>query len=585
MLKTEIYIPVRRRDIAFGVVLSLFIILIVRFYYLQIYKYEQYSAVAEANRIRMISSPAPRGNIVDRNGKIIAANTSIYAVSVIRDELIDEDVQLNMIAKYLNRGEETLKNNLDKYFQGRFLPALIARNVSISEISLIEEHNNELPGVISTKLPIRFYPNKKIRASHILGYLREINSIDIINTRGRNYSLGDYHGYQGIEKYYEEYLKGVKGVEYRQVDALGREVGEIVSKQPILAKPGNKLILTIDSSLQELIESLLNEHKGAAVIMNANSGEILAIASKPDFDLTDFTAGMGSKKWKSYSMDPDRPLFNRSVLGLYPPGSSMKLVTAIAVLQRGRAEKNLVADCNGNYEFGDRTFGCWKEDGHGRVNLSRAIIESCNIYFYQVVQKLDIDTLAKFAKLFGFGKFTGIDLPEENSGLFADRNYMNKKYGRWGWAKGSLLHLSIGQGDVLVTPLQMASFISTIATKGNVVIPRLRMGIEKVNSMNVQLNSSTWDKIHDMMYDVVNDVKGTAYDSHLARSKIKVYGKTGTAENPHGDPHAWFVGFAKDNNEIISISIVIENGGTGGSTAAPIASKIIKNYFDLKPLN
>lgn len=583
MLRTEIYIPVRRRDIVFGVVFSLFLILIARFYYLQIYKYEQYNAVAEANRIRMVSSPAPRGNIVDREGKVLAANTSIYAISVIRDELIDEDVQLNMIADYLDREKDTLRYNLKKYFQGRFLPALIARNVSIRELSLIEEHRNELPGVLSTKLPMRFYPKvENLRASHVLGYLREINSNDIKdNSKSHNYSLGDYHGYQGLEKYYEEYLRGVKGVEYRQVDALGREVGELANKGPILSKPGNKLILTIDSSLQAMVESLLNGFKGAAVIMNSETGEILAIASKPDFDLTDFTAGMDSKKWRLYSADLDQPLFNRAVLGLYPPGSSIKLITAIAALQRGKVDKNWAVQCNGNYEFGDSFFGCWKEEGHGKVNLSRAIVESCNIYFYQLVQKLDIDTLAQFARLFGFGELTGIDLPEENSGLFADRAYMNKKYGKWGWAEGSLLHLSIGQGDVLVTPLQMASFISTLATKGKRVQPRLTKDVEEVNSMNVSLKPSTWQTVHDMVFDVVNNVKGTAFDPHLARSKIKVFGKTGTAENPHGEPHAWFVGFAKDNKETLSIAIVIENGGTGGSIAAPIATTLIKSYFDI----
>ena len=586
MLKTEIYIPARRRDMAFGVVFLLFLTLIARFYYLQVYKYDQYNAVAEANRIRVVSSPAPRGNIVDREGKVLAANTSIYTVSIIRDELIDEDVQLNMIAGYLDREKDTLRYNLKKYFQGRFLPALIARNVSIRELSLIEEHRNELPGVLSTKLPIRFYPNVEIlRASHVLGYLREINSNDINNSKNLNYSLGDYHGYQGLEKYYEEYLRGIKGVEYRQVDALGREVGELLNKGPILSKPGNELILTIDSSLQAMVESLLNGIKGAAVVMNAETGEILAIASKPDFDLTDFTSGMDSEKWRLYSADLDQPLFNRAVLGLYPPGSSIKLITAIAALQRGKVDKSWVVQCNGNYEFGDRSFGCWREEGHGKVNLSRAIVESCNIYFYQLVQKLDIDTLAQFARLFGFGELTGIDLPEENSGLFADRDYMNKKYGKWGWAEGSLLHLSIGQGDVLVTPLQMASFISTLATKGKRVEPRLVKDVEEINSMNVSLKPSTWEAVHEMVFDVVNNPKGTAFDLDLARSKIKVFGKTGTAENPHGEPHAWFVGFAKDNKQILSISIIIENGGTGGSTAAPIATALIKNYFGINKRN
>ena len=397
----------------------------------------------------MVTQPAPRGNILDRKGEILAANQSIYAISVIKDELIDEDVQMDMMEKYLDRDKRDLQQNLKKYYQGRFLPALIARNVSIAKLSLIEEHKNELPGVFSTKLPVRFYPNvKNVRASHILGYLREINNSELNAMKKGDYALGDYIGFQGLEKLYENRLRGVKGVEFRQVDALGREVGILIDREPIAPSPGENLHLTIDAGLQSRTESLLEGKRGAAVIINAETGEILAMVSKPDFPLIDFSAGMDLDKWRSYSTDESRPLLNRAVLGLYPPGSSFKLITTIAALEQGLVDDKWSVQCTGSYKFGDRTFGCWRENGHGRVNLSRAIVESCNVYFYQLVQRMDIDTWAAYVKLFGFGSPTGIDLPDENDGVVAERAYMNKKYGRWGWAEGSLLHLAIGQGDI-----------------------------------------------------------------------------------------------------------------------------------------
>ena len=269
MLRTEIYVPVRRRDVSFAVILLLFALLLGRFYYLQIYRHDQYKLVADANRVRMVTNPAPRGNILDRNDKILAANQSIYAVSVIKDELIDEDVQMSMMARYLDRDQEDLQQNLKKYHQGRFLPALIARNVTLDKLSLIEEHRNELPGVFSTKFPVRFYPSMTdIRASHVLGYLREITTEELNATEEGDYALGDYSGFQGLEKYYEYLLRGVKGVEFRQVDALGREVGTLIDRKPILSKPGESLRLTLDAGLQSKEESMIDGNRGAVLIMN-----------------------------------------------------------------------------------------------------------------------------------------------------------------------------------------------------------------------------------------------------------------------------------------------------------------------------
>ncbi len=581
MLKTKIYQNSFKRDVSFLIVIILFFILFLKFFQLQILKYEKYQILADANRIRAVASPAPRGNIFTRYGRIIAANKSIYTVSLIKDELIDEDLEIQKLAEYLNKDKKIIINNLNKYYQGRYLPTLVAKNISIEGLSLIEEHRYELPGVFYSNFPIRYYPNKEtINLSHTLGYLREINSSELKELGEDIYSKGDYIGFQGIEKYYEKILNGKKGINYHQVDALGREVGLMIDKNPVPSIPGKDIYLNIDYDLQSKGENLLDGQKGAIVIVDSKNGEILSLVSKPDFLLEDFSAGMDFEIWDSYSKDSSRPLFNRALQGIYPPGSSFKLLTVIIALENNLINPKKNFFCSGKYEFGDREFGCWMETGHGKLNLSSAIIQSCNVYFYEIAQMISIDLWSNYANKFNFGKFTNIDFPSESKGLIANRNYMNKKYGRWGWAGGSLLHLSIGQGDLLVTPLQMAVFASVLASKGNYIQPRIANIENNEDILNkIKLKESTWDFLHKTMFDVVNDNQGTAYDPSLIKLNIESYGKTGTAENAHGEPHAWFVGFAKKNDKNISLSIIVENSGTGGSIAAPISSKLIKEYF------
>ncbi len=581
MLKTKIYQNNFKRDVSFFIISILFLILFAKFFQIQILRYEKYQILADANRIRAVSTPAPRGNIFTSDGKIIASNKSIYSVSLIKDELIDQDLEIKKLSEYLNKDKDIILKNLKKYYQGKYLPTLVAKNVSIEGLSLIEEHRYELPGVFYSNFPIRYYPNKeKINLSHTLGYLREINSSELKQLGKDIYSNGDYIGFQGIEKYYEKKLKGKKGINYHQVDALGRDVGILIDRQPVLSTPGQDIYLNIDYDLQSRAENLLDGQKGAIVIIDSKTGKVLSLVSKPDFSLEDFSAGMDFEIWNSYSQDSSRPLFNRALQGVYPPGSSFKLLTVIIALENNLIDVEKKFFCSGKYKFGDREFGCWMETGHGNLNLSSAIIQSCNIYFYELAQKVSIDLWSNYANKFMFGKSTNIDFPTESKGLVANRDYMNQKYGRWGWAGGSLLHLSIGQGDLLVTPLQMAMFASVLASKGNYIHPQIVNEEKKDNSLNkIQLKKSTWAFLHKTMFDVVNEKKGTAYDPSLIKSNIKSYGKTGTAENAHGDPHAWFVGFAEKNNRNISISVIVENSGTGGSVAAPISSKLIREYF------
>jgi len=580
MLKSEIYVPVNRRNTAFSVVILLFLILFVKLYTLMIHSYEEFRNKADYNRIRPVITYAPRGNIYDRNGSVLAANSSVYTISVIRDELTDTENELSQVSGYLNIPVKTLKKNMKKYGRGRFLPSRIARDVKVETLSLIEEHKNELPGVIYSTLPVRYYPMQdSIRASHLLGYLREIGPSDLSRKDGRGYVGGDFIGASGLEYFYESHLIGDKGHYYQQVDALGREAGEVSDREPIPAIPGNDLYLTIESKLQADVEKTLEGLKASSVVLNALTGEVLAMVSKPDFRLSDFAGFMEDEEWQRFQNSKEDLLLNRAITGRYPPGSAMKLVTAIAGLEEKLTNLDWTVECTGSYHYGDRVFRCWKEEGHGKVNISKAVKESCNIYFYQLIQRMDIDIWYKYANLFGFGSKTGIDLPQEKSGIAPNRKFMNRKYGKRGWTSGTLLNISIGQGDLLVTPLQMSRFAAILATKGKNIAPWLASR-PNAQAKKISFKKSTWDLIHEMMFNVVNTPGGTAYSSRIASTSIEFYGKTGTAQNPRGEAHAWFIGFATKGSQTISISVIVENGGTGGSVAAPVASKIVQNYFN-----
>ena len=580
MLKSEIYVPVNRRNTAFSVVILLFLILFVKLYTLMIHSYEEFRNKADYNRIRPVITYAPRGNIYDRNGNVLAANSSVYTISVIRDELTDTENELSQVSGYLNIPVKTLKKNMKKYGRGRFLPSRIARDVKVETLSLIEEHKNELPGVIYSTLPVRYYPMQdSIRASHVLGYLREIGPSELSRKDGRGYVGGDFIGASGLEYFYESHLIGDKGHYYQQVDALGREAGEVSDREPIPAIPGNDLYLTIESKLQADVEKTLEGLKASSVVLNALTGEVLAMVSKPDFRLSDFAGFMEDEEWQRFQNSREDLLLNRAITGRYPPGSAMKLVTAIAGLEEKLTNLDWTVECTGSYHYGDRVFRCWKEEGHGKVNISKAVKESCNIYFYQLIQRMDIDIWYKYANLFGFGSKTGIDLPQEKSGIAPNRKFMNRKYGKRGWTSGTLLNISIGQGDLLVTPLQMSRFAAILATKGKNIAPWLASR-PNAQAKKISFKKSTWDLIHEMMFNVVNTPGGTAYSSRIASTSIEFYGKTGTAQNPRGEAHAWFIGFATKGSQTISISVIVENGGTGGSVAAPVASKIVQNYFN-----
>ena len=559
-------------------IISIHFVLAYRFFELQVLDHELYSKQAENNRVRAISLPAPRGLILDRNNEIIVDNYPTYILYGIKAEIQNEDQNYTIINETTGIPIQILKKNYNNNFRNRFLPTKLAKDLTIVQLSRLEEQKNNLSGIIYKQFPERIF-NSKIRASHILGYLKEIDNETLSNLEQLNsYQFGDLIGWSGIEKEYESILRGEKGVSYHQVDAFGREAGKINDQDNIFPIPGNNIKTTIDIPLQSLVESQLNNKKGVIIVSKPKTGEILSYVSAPDYEPDLFTGLVSNQDWHIVTSDSSRPLLNRATNGIYPPGSIFKMVVAFEILEKELLSTEWSVNCTGAYEFYDRIHRCWTEDGHGKINLEQAIVQSCDIYFYEAIQKIKLDNLAKRAIQFGYGLQSNIDLPNEMTGIMPDRNYMNNLYGKWGWSKGALLNIAIGQGEILVTPIQMANYTNLIATQGDTY------PVYIVNSLPSKIkfpkyNINNWEFVQDAMRKVVSGSMGTAKKSDPKIPGLIISGKTGTAENPHGEAHAWFITYGEKNNEMISIVILIENGGSGGTFATPIARKIFKYYF------
>ena len=557
------------------VLAGIFAILFFRFYHLQIYQHSKYEAKAGNNSVRKISLHAPRGIIYDRNGIPIVDNRQIYDLSVIPFDVTNQ-FDYRMVSKRTGVSSIELKEKIAKGKNSfhRFRPIPIKRHINFETRSHLEENKLSLPGTIFSEFPARTYP-VKARLTHVLGYLRAVTELSVsIPNQELDYKLGDVFGFSGIERIYESILRGRDGTEFRLVDIYGIDHGVYQDNPGLQPTPGKALNLSIDSELQALIEDLFRGKKGAAICMMPQSGEVLAFVSAPDYDLNSFAGPVPIELWERWNTDPERPLLNRGIQGLYPPGSTFKLIGAALAKEESIVDKNWTVNCNGVYHLGDRDFHCWNNAGHGIVNMDKAIFQSCNIYFYHLIQKLSFNNWKAMAENFGFGATTGIDLLGEKGGLVPGKKYMNKKYGRYGWATGNLLTFIIGQGDILVTPIQVAQMMSIIATRGNTKTPHLLVDSPSENII-VSLKSTTWDFLQQATWNVVNHEDGTGKAAKVLGGEV--HGKTGTAQNPHGENHSWFAGYlVKDGVPILSLAILVEHGGKGSVEAALISHKIFK---------
>lgn len=481
--------------------------------------------------------------------------------------------------------EKRLRNN----FASNYIPAPIKRGLGIEIISILEEQRREYPGVAYRVESVRQY-EQAVSAEAFIGHLGEISAEEIDKDPEKSLRPGSIVGKKGIEKSYDEKLRGIEGTNFMEVTARGQLVGHYEAKPSVPAVSGDDIVLTIDSKLQRKIVELFDslQYSGAVVAIDPRNGEVLALASFPGFDPNIFSGVISPEEWQAIISDSLHPLLNRPMAGLYPPGSTSKLLTAGAALELGLiTDMTTFKPCLGGMRFGNRFFRCWEPGGHGKLNVYGAIEQSCDVYFYQVGQILGVDNFGSYAEKCGFGRETGIDIPGELKGIVPNSAYYNRVYGPRGWTQYLVINLAIGQGEFTITPLQLAQFYCGLANDGVVFRPHLAKqlihpngiveDIEPEVSFCLPFSKKTLTTLQEALELVVQGDRGTA--RRLRNSNYRVAGKTGTAQNPHGNDHSWFVGYAPaDDPRIVAVAIV-ENAGHGSEVAAPVVGKVLKEYL------
>ena len=580
-------------------VICLFLLILLRLWYLQLIRGPEYRLQSENNRTRVQDIFPPRGLIMDRNGEILVDNSPAFELAVVREDVDDPDVLTAKLAYYLGLPLPDLQARYDKIrSQPAFKPAVLVSDVDHETMVSIETNRFSLPGVVMRVKPRRRYRYDGL-AAHIIGYLGEITQKQIEQDAYQDHRIGDLIGQYGIEKEWESDLHGKRGRRMVEVDASGRLLRVIKKKDPI---PGDNLHLTIDTRLQKVAQDALGGQIGAIVAMDPNNGEVLAMASTPAFPQASFVQGMTAKDWQALLKDPFHPLENRAISGQYPPGSTFKIVAAVAALEEGVVTPETTIGCNGSYSFGDRVFHCWSRVGHGPVNLYRSLKESCDIYYYDVGRRLGVDRLAHYARLFGLGEITGVGLATEKPGLFPTKAWKLKRFNT-PWQAGETLSVVIGQGYNLATPLQMAQVVSVIANGGLVIRPRLVRRITRADGVLVKefkpeivrqtgFRPETIALVRKSLAAVVNEPGGTGQRCRM--DDVLVGGKSGTSQvvalkKYQGIPqkdlpyeyqdHAWFVAFAPVDNPRIAVAAVVEHAGHGGTAAAPLVRAVLQAFF------
>ena len=566
-------------------------VLLIRLWDLQIMRGSEMRKLSEQNRIRVKKVIAPRGIIYDRSGRVLADTRPSFNVYITPEDIKDFSQTVDGLAKLLDVDRDDVIDKLKAASRmPPSFPVKIKSDIPMDEVAKIEAHRVYIPGASIQIEPKRNYPYGKMLA-HTLGYVSEINDEELKTKEYKDYSPGDYIGKYGLEKNYENYLRGVDGEKRVEVDARGREVRTLDIIEPTA---GNSLHLNIDMDLQEVVENSMENKKGGCVAIDPKTGGVLVLASRPAFDPNKFASGITKEDWKAIAMDKTHPLQNRVTQGRYPPGSTFKIALALKALELGIINERTTFLCRGGFPFGNRVFRCWKKGGHGNVAVHRAIVESCDVFFYNVGLKLGIDRIHEMAASIGLGKLTGIDLPGEKQGLVPSAAWKKKTYGQ-PWYEGETVSVAIGQGAVWLTPIQLAQLASFVANDGVTFRPQLVNKVvspegkvlkvfEHVMNSNIKLKKETLKLVKDGMRGVVNEPGGTAYGSRL--QNVAMCGKTGTAQTASldkgGHDHAWFIAYAPSEEPAIAITALVEHGGHGSSAAAPIAKAITENLFRVR---
>jgi penicillin-binding protein 2 len=559
---------------------ALFFLIIARLVQFQLVFGARYFRLAEMNRIRQIIVPAPRGRIFDRNGTLLASTRPAFSISVTPAET--DSGAIDKLSTIINTPFPEIWQKVERN-RTLALPITIKRDIGDDLVAKIEENSNLLPGVEVEVEPLRYYPFADT-FSHVLGYVNEIREDEL--KRDSSYNPSNCLGRAGVEEKYEEYLRGHDGMKFIEVDSRGKEVGLLYEKKPVAAQSGADLYLTIDASLQRFACRALKDYDQAAIVgIDLNDGGIICLVSKPGFDPNILLGPLPAEEWNKLINDRGKPFFNRATMSGYPPGSTFKPCIALAGLENGLLTRNTYFQpCTGKFQFGNRIFKCWTV--HGQLNLIDAITQSCNIYFYQTGLKVGLDFITQTALKCGFGKATGIDLPEESPGLIPTRKYLEQRYGKNRWTKGILLNLGIGQGEILVTPLQLANFYASIAGNSAFFTPHLLKKIVSKDKLmynytprkkNASLLAKNYEIIKEALFYAVERGTGAAAKVEA----VVIAGKTGTAQNPFGEDHAWFVGYAGKPNPTVLFCVIVENAGKGGAISAPIARELFRYYFQL----
>jgi len=573
-----------RRRLVFIIIFGMFVIQTLQLVNMQLLESTKYEEKSKDNSIKVVPIKAGRGIIFDRNIEILVGNKPSFTLQITPSEYDHRNTRL--IETVLKVDSGYVDKLLHRYRNfSKFKPRTLMKGVDYKTISWVDENHTKLPGlsyVVETKRDYSF----GINAAHVFGYTKEIDR-ETLKKKKKTYSIGDNIGFSGVEKKYENYLRGKKGKEFFVVNSRQRIVNRFDGgKNDIAPIKGNDIVLTLDFETQKKAEELMRNYKGAVVALDPTNGEILSFVSAPQYNLSNFAGVTSVAVWDSLRNDKAKPLFNRGTISMYPPGSTYKMLVAMAAIEEGVITPSYEVDCKGGLQFGNRFFKCTHY--HGKVNLKEAIEESCNTYFYKLISKVGIDNLTKYPKKFHLGKKTGIDISPESDGLIPSREYYDRVLGKGKWTDGHLLNLSIGQGEIITTPIQLAQYTALLANSGITKTPHFVKGyIEsssdefipfEFDSVKAEISQKSFDIIQKAMAGVVSSEKGTATGIKL--DNISISGKTGTAQNPHGEDHAIFVAYAPSENPKIAVAVIVENVGYGSTYAAPIAQKIISTYLN-----
>ena len=576
------------------VILAIFLFLAYGLWRLQVSQSNMYATLAEQNRIRNVPILAPRGNIYDRNGRLIVENYRSVTALLLRDSSRDLNGDADLIASGLHMDPKEVKEKIHHFaYMPQYLPIYLKEDITPDEEAFIEAHKTELPELDTIMAYRRLYPRKGFMA-HLIGYVGEVSEDMLNQPQFELFNPGDVVGKSGVELEYNQLLMGKNGSRQELVNSHGQVVGKPLDEKP--AEPGKPLKLTVDVDLQIAAEEALGDKNGAVVAMDPHTGEILAMASRPTFDPNDFAVRISNKDWNKLLTDPEKPLLNKAIQAQLAPGSTFKIIMSVAGWQEGVAQ-DMHVHCSGGAEFYGRRFGCWVKSGHGEVDLEKAIYQSCDVFFYTLANKLGIDRIAKYATLLGLGQKTGIDLPQEVSGVMPSEEWKLRNF-RQKWFAGETISVGIGQGAVAVTPVQLMRAIGAISMDGKMVVPHvadpsgLPQNYLEVNHYTdvkmVPIDANGWNFITDAMGRVLLP-EGTAPSAHIPG--IDIAGKTGSAQvvslatrarfkNDEAlAQNGWFVGFTPRRNPDVVVCVLFQ-GGEHGRLAARLATQVIKAFVD-----